>query len=60
MQEQASVLARRAKKRAAFHTVRSAVADDGGGGVSTDSIVADLDAIRGPWPGDGSDSSARG
>ncbi|PXY32932.1 MULTISPECIES: antitoxin [Prauserella] len=58
MQEQASVLARRAKKKAAFDAARSALAADTGTGVTTESILADLDAIRGPWPGE--ESAARG
>ncbi|MPY97652.1 MAG: hypothetical protein GEU97_06545 [Actinophytocola sp.] len=50
MQEQASTLARRARKRAAFDAARDAVARDDASGVTTESLLAELDAIRGPWP----------
>jgi hypothetical protein len=50
MQEQAAVMARRARKVTAFETLREALAKNPGTGVTTDSIIDDLDTLRGPWP----------
>lgn len=50
MKEQMSVIARRARKRAVLEAMREALAKDTGTGVTTESIIRDLDAIRGPWP----------
>jgi hypothetical protein len=50
MQEQTGVLARRAKKKAAFDSLRDVLASDPGRGVTTASIIADLDVTRGSWP----------
>lgn len=59
MREQAAELARRAKKRAAFEHMRAVLAKDKGTGVTTESIIRDLDAIRGPWPGEEQASDGR-
>lgn len=50
MKEQMSVIARRARKQAVLQAMREALAKDTGTGVTTESIIRDLDAIRGPWP----------
>ncbi len=50
MQEQVSTLARRARKRAAFDSARDAMERHDASDVTTESVLAHLDAIRGPWP----------
>ena len=47
MQEQATVMARRAKKRAAIEAVQAAWERNPGGGLTRDEIVAEVRAMRG-------------
>ena len=47
MQEQATVMARRAKKRAAIEAVQAAWERNPGGGFTRDEIVAEVRAMRG-------------
>ncbi|OQO93973.1 hypothetical protein B1813_05545 [Saccharomonospora piscinae] len=54
MREQVGTLARRARRKALFDSARESAAESGQGEISRESILADLDAIRGPWP-EGSD-----
>ncbi|MBB3664923.1 MULTISPECIES: FitA-like ribbon-helix-helix domain-containing protein [Prauserella salsuginis group] len=59
MREQTGFLARVARKRSVFERVRAELADRDEPGVTTESVVSDLDDIRGRWPED-EDASHRG
>ncbi|MTD53952.1 FitA-like ribbon-helix-helix domain-containing protein [Amycolatopsis pithecellobii] len=50
MREQTTVIAQRARKKAALDTVREMLSKDTGTGVTRESILEDLRAVRGPWP----------
>ncbi|OLT43074.1 hypothetical protein BJF85_03025 [Saccharomonospora sp. CUA-673] len=52
MREQAAFLARVARKRSVFERLRAELAERNEPGVTADSVLADLDDIRGPWPGE--------
>lgn len=52
MLDQMKFLARQARKREVLAEVRRMLEADTGTGVTREGIIEDLDAIRGPWPGD--------
>lgn len=52
MREQTGLLARIARKRSVFEHLRAELAERGDSSVTAESVVADLDDIRGPWPED--------
>ncbi|GAA1225394.1 antitoxin VapB1 [Prauserella halophila] len=59
MREQAGFLARVARKRSVFERLRAELTERNEPGVTAETVVSDLDDIRGPWPGD-EDANHRG
>ncbi|GAA1209199.1 FitA-like ribbon-helix-helix domain-containing protein [Prauserella alba] len=60
MREQAGFLARIARKRSVFERLRAELTERDESGVTAESVVADLNDIRGPWPGDENTAHAGG